>query len=347
MKNPKVVYKDLMDKNDKMWAKFHSPETKIAAKGKWYAIAPLVIIFIGLILLSIPSVGFNLGLEFTGGGVVEATNFTGDDARQDRYDAREAVERYLRENNISFEIRMPEATETGLGLTVMFQLRGGVDMEETGNEIRRLIGADGRTVDIRNAEQISATASGERIMMTFISIAVTLIAILIYMLFRFKFTSGVAAMIGLIHDALVVCALVIIFRIQVNYSFVAALITMVVYSLNNTIVLFDRIRRKEKVLRDSGAKIEPEAVVDSAIKETFARTVSTTLTTMVPVLAMSFIGVPLIREFALPIFFGLVAGTFSTIFVTTALYVRFENYRLAKSKHKKVQERMGNLVAPE
>jgi len=265
----KQMYKNFKDRNDKMWSRFHDPKTKISRYGKWYAIAPMIIIFIGIVLLCIPSVGFNLGLDFTGGNVVEATKITNLD------DSKRVAEEHLREHGIKYQISTRDSKDTGLGLTVKYQIKRGLtdtEMEEIGRTlVLRIENVAGDGAEVRNAETISASASSERIMMTFISIAVTLIAILLYILFRFKFTSGVAAMIGLIHDVLVVCALVIIFRIQINYSFVAALITMVVYSLNNTIVLFDRIRRKEKMAKNLGSRPPVDQVVDSAVKETSCR----------------------------------------------------------------------------
>jgi preprotein translocase SecF subunit len=123
---------------------------------------------------------------------------------------------------------------------------------------------------------------------------------------------------------------------------VAAIITVVVYSLNNTLVLFDRVRSYEK---RADVKLSSEQITDLSVKETFGRTMGTTITTLVPVIVLCLIGVSLIREFALPILFGLIAGTFSTIFITTALYVRFENYRkFARRQKEKRLKQQENLV---
>ena len=324
-----------------MWAKFHDPNTKISKYGKWYAIAPLLIIFIGIVLLCIPGVGFNLGLDFTGGGIVETTNIQ--TAQMDA--VKTAVTEALSDDGIRPELSTRD-TDGVLGLTIKYQLPNDADIMDINNKIIAAIMAVNDTIEVTSSTSLDASASSDIIMMTFISIAVTLIAIMIYILFRFKFSSGMAAMIGLFHDVLVVCALMAIFRVQINYSFVAAVITMVVYSLNNTIVLFDRVRRKEKMAKELGNRQPVDQIVDASVKETFARTIATTVTTMVPVLALCCIGVPLIAQFALPIFFGLIAGSFSTIFVTTALYVRFENYRNRKNKPQKIQ-RQDNLVTPE
>jgi len=180
---------------------------------------------------------------------------------------------------------------------------------------------------------VTARASGDRTMNAFLAVGAALVLILIYMLFRFKFSSGVAAIIGLFHDVLMMLALTAIFRIEMNAAFVAGVITVIAYSLNNTIILFDRIRSIEK---HNENRQSVEEMVDRGVKETFVRTMNTTITTFVPIFILIILGVPLIREFALPILFGLIAGTFSTIFVTTSLYVRFENSKLAVRRRKKL-----------
>jgi preprotein translocase subunit SecF len=106
------------------------------------------------------------------------------------------------------------------------------------------------------------------------------------------------------------------------------------------------VRRKEKQARDTNNKIMPEQIVDASIKETFARQLGTTLTTMVPVVALCCLPVPLIREFAIPIMFGLIAGAFSSVFIATSLYVRFEKYRNKSQRPQKLQ-RQDNLVSAE
>jgi len=340
----KQYCKAMKDRNDKMWGKFYDPKTRIARHAKWYMIAPILLICVGIIMLAIPGVGFNLGLDFTGGSVIEAVGF---ESREAARSVGDEVDEFLRGYGVTRNITTPQAIGgAGWSINVQFQITRGVDMEMIAAEISRIIrdATDGDIIP-STTETISASASNEMIMMTFIAIAVSLIAILVYMLFRFKFTSGVAALIGLVHDVFVAVALCIIFRVQINYVFVAAMITVVVYSLNNTIVQFDRIRGKEKALNSMGAKYDVEKVVDESIKEVFARTMATTATTIIPVLALVFLPVPLIREFALPILFGLIAGTFSTIFITSSLYIRFENYRLKRNRAPKKMVRQESLMS--
>lgn len=329
-----MIFKKIKDKNDRFWAKLYGPETKFAAKGKWYAIIPIAIILVGMIMLLIPNVGLNLGLDFTGGSVIEATGFT---TQLQVNAAKNDVISYLKSEGIKYDITTPQYTTGSQGISVKYQIKKGADMDAIATGISDAIknANNDVSVTVNATETISASASGERILMTFISIAVSLIAILIYMLFRFKFTSGVAALIGLFHDALIALSLCIIFRVQINYPFVAAIVTVVVYSINNTIVLFDRVRGKEKQLSTlAGGRMDVEKIMDDSVKEVFARTMSTMLTTLVPVIALCCLPVPQIKEFAFPILFGLIASVFGEIFINSSLYVRFEKYNARRKKEK-------------
>ena len=322
-------------KNPIKW--FLNPKTEIVKKARWYAIAPLSIIVIGMLVVLI--FGFNLGLDFTGGRIVTVSNF----AVAEEVRVKEIVQEEMTREHIYRTVLQTE-TRTGGGGTVISvrfpepAVFAGKDRAQIDaifdriaaavNERLTLDGLTG-TIEISGAEEISASASQERILNVFVAIALALIGILIYMLFRFKINSGVAAIVGLFHDVLVMAALVAIFQIQINFVFVAAMITIIAYSLNNTLVLFDRIRTKEK---DLESRLTTTQLVDASIKETFVRQLATTVTTIVPVAILIIFGVPLIREFAIPILFGLIAGFFSTIFVTSSLYVRFEDYRKRKAK---------------
>jgi len=329
--------KNLRAKNENMWLKFHDPRTKISKHAKWYAIAPLLILVVGFIMMFVP--GLNLGLDFTGGSTVQLQRLS----ESNQADVRSGVSAIMGEHGMRYRLSDEvDSVNHTINLTIVYFSSNATDEDFTA-VFTALQGLES-TFDVTayNRGFQSPAASTERILMTIVAVTVALLAILVYMLFRFRVTSGVCAVIGLLHDVVIMIALTAIFQVQINYAFVAALITVVVYSLNNTLVLFDRIREKE---RRNVTKQTSEMLVDSAIKETFGRTMGTTITTLVPVLALSIIGVPLIREFALPIFFGLVAGSFSTIFVTTSLYVRFENAKKLNKKYKEKLNKQDNLIA--
>jgi len=318
--------------------KFKSEDFRISRKGKWYAIAPAIIILVGIIVVSV--INFNLGMDFTGGQLLRV-NGVADQAAYTTHTAtiRSTMSAMQSEHGIGVFQTNQVQGEGGMAIEIRFQ-NGSVsdsDIQAITDQIRVAIQGDlpsGIGLNVENLGGVSASATGEHIERTVMAVGVALLAILFYMLFRFKMTSGVAALIGLVHDVLVMLAVTAIFRVQINAAFIAALITVVAYSINNTLILFDRVRHLEK---NNTNKESPEIITDRAVKETFVRTMLTMVTTLVPIIVLLIFGVPLIREFAAPILFGLVAGTFSTIFVTTSLYVRFENYKLWRAKDKKVK----------
>jgi len=317
--------------------KFLSPETQIVKHGKWFAIPPIAIIVLGILIIAI--FNFNLGLDFTGGQIIKVDGISSANYGEVRTVVRQVLVDELGRGpaNRAF-FQREDSVSAGIALTVRYQEpRGSADeIHETNRRIEqgiiRELGELGIMATVVPSNRISANASMERMMNVFIAVFAALIGILLYMLFRFKFTSGVAAIIGLFHDVLIMLAAVAIFRIQINFVFVAAVITVVAYSLNNSIVLLDRVRDKEKDVSNTQSTAQK---VDASIKETFWRTTITTITTLVPVIVLTIFGVPLIREFALPIVFGLLAGTYSTICITSSLYVRFENAKQIKAKRKK------------
>ena len=316
-----------------------SPESKIVKKAKWYAIAPLLVIVVGIFMVAL--VGFNMGLDFTGGRIVTISGF----AESDYAATQTIVKEEMNSKGIDkphFQREERTGGGGGIVMTVKFTHPDGLDssdevavkafFEELQDSVNAQLTIDGLSIiTIEDSDSLSASASSEKIMNVFFAVAVALIFILIYMFVRFKLNSGVAAVVGLFHDVLIMTALVAIFQIQINFVFVAALITVIAYSLNNTLILFDRVRDKEK---DVDSRLTTEQIVDVSIKETFARTLITTITTLVPVIVLAVLGVPLIQEFAIPITFGLIAGTFSTIFLTSSLYVRFEEARKRRAKQK-------------
>ena len=174
---------------------------------------------------------------------------------------------------------------------------------------------------------IGATASASLIKTALIAVLVSLVLILIYIMIRFEIWSGIAAVIGLIHDVAMMVCLVAIFRVQVNSAFIAALITIVSYSINNTIVVFDRVRENRKKFSGNvkGSIIDNNKMVNESIIQTIARSVNSTITTMVSITLFAIIGTASVREFALPVIFGLIAGFYSSLVIAPSLYCLMKN----------------------
>jgi preprotein translocase subunit SecF len=325
------------EKKPSIVQRFYSDDFKISAKGKWYVIAPACIILAGLIVFAV--INFNLGVDLTGGRIIRVRT---DEASYETHRAA-LVEIFDEVHQGTFEVRQRN-DEGRLSIEIQYQnLRmRGASQEEIEVAMDRLT-ADLRTTIMERLEigagrvtalpHTSARASTEHLTTTFIAVVIALIVIMLYMLIRFKFNSGVAALVALAHDIIVMLALTAITRVQINFAFIAAIITVLAYSLNNTIIVFDRVRSIEKTNEN---RLTTEQIVDKAVKETFVRTMNTMITTLVPIFVLIVFGVQPIREFALPILFGLLAGNFSTIFIATSLYVRFENASIIWRKRKKL-----------
>ena len=232
----------------------------------------------------------------------------------------------------------------GDAILVKFQNGDSDDIEDLNNRIRLAFlvefgYVDGLTteevVDVQNAEDYlddaeysalvinggvtTANATTELMTKSFLALFVAIVVILIYVAFRFELTSGLSAILALFHDVLVTASVMLMCRVEINTAFIAALITILGYSINNTIIIFDRIRENVKMSKNLG-KIDNYAIADRSVSSTMMRTVLTTLTTFVMIFFITVIGVADIREFAFPIMVGILAGFYSSVFLTPGLW---------------------------
>lgn len=148
-----------------------------------------------------------------------------------------------------------------------------------------------------------------------------ILLILIYITIRFEFRSGVAAVITLCHDICVMMAVFAIFQLPVNMNFIAAALTILGYSINATIVIFDRVRENAKGV--TNVRVFGE-VVDRSIKQTLARSINTSITTLIPILLILILGVPSIQNFAIALIVGILSGTYSSIFISAPLWTNLK-----------------------
>ena len=162
------------------------------------------------------------------------------------------------------------------------------------------------------------------------SVLIASVLMLVYIAVRFDFHSGVAAVLALIHDVAVMLAFMVILRdlIELNSSFIAAALTIVGYSINDTIVIFDRIRENAKN-KPELTKVE---VVNLSVREAFGRTMMTSITTLVTILALYILGVAAIKEFELPIIVGVIAGTYSSNLISGYIWAWLEEKFPKKEK---------------
>lgn len=167
----------------------------------------------------------------------------------------------------------------------------------------------------------------------FLSVLIAALCMLIYIAIRFDFNSGAAAVLGLVHDVLIMLSFMVFLRsfVQMNSSFIAAMLTIVGYSINNTIIIFDRIRENARKMPSSTPRVD---VVNRSIKECLGRTINTTLTTLVTIVCLYIFGVSSIREFALPIIVGIISGVYSANMINGYVWAFLEEKKRAKKAAK-------------
>lgn len=319
---------------------FLNKDMNIVKNWKYYIIAPLVIVFVAIIVFA--CLGFNLGIDFTGGTILKV-NFGTDISNSEYNNYKSEIESILNDNNIKKYSLQKEGSTEDASISIKFQDINGKTEEEMADVISAVIEQIEVTLNpdntipnfnVEDSQRIGASASDNLIRNALLSIGLAVLLMLIYIAIRFEFASGIAAVVALLHDVLIMCAMVIICRIQVNSSFIAALITIIGYSINNTIVIFDRIR--ENLRKDEYSKTTNAQMVDISVRQTLTRTIYTSLTTILSVALLAIIGVSSIREFLFPIIIGLFAGTYSSIFLSGTIWSFIYN----RSKDKRLQKRL-------
>ncbi|MBQ2924313.1 MAG: protein translocase subunit SecF, partial [Anaerotignum sp.] len=184
-------------------------------------------------------------------------------------------------------------------------------------ELMQMIWEKYPSAELKEANDISGTISREMQQAAIRATAIAGIAMLLYISLRFRdIRAGGSAIIALLHDVLVVLAAYALFRIPINHTFIAVLLTILGYSINSTIVIFDRVRENNKFY----SAAETAQKIDKSISQTMNRSINTSLTTLFTVGAIYVLGVPSIKEFALPMMVGIIAGAYSSICISGSVW---------------------------
>ena len=280
-----------------------------------FFIASAIVIVAGLIAF-IAFGGLSLDLDFKGGTSIRM-NIGKEFADED---IKAIVAEVLGDQTV--QIQKSGANKTEVDITTL-----EIDTEKRDQIIDKI--KDKYSLDqsaVLEATNVSASASTKLITDAFKAIGWAVLFMLIYITIRFNFRSGISAVVGLIHNILVMLAVYTIFRIPVNTSFIAAILTIVGYSINDTIVVFDKIRENAKIDRRS----KFGEVANKSLNETLTRTLNTSFTTLFTILALYVLGVDSIREFALPIIIGVIVGTYSSICIATPMWTVLRGMKKAK-----------------
>ncbi len=328
---------------------------------KFLAPVSLAIILVGVILMLIPKVGMNVGIDFAGGANVSIDFGDYVATHQEiKDDLVEEVNKVVEAEGFEIgSVRWSGDDENIYEIGIKYTINGEkVDSssESAQQEFLEKITdeTDGLKVKIAKAVndyttefEFTADSISENIVggetsrkllnNAILATAIAIVIMLIYIAIRFTLTSGLAAIVALCHDVLVMIALTTIFQIQVNTTFIAAIITIVGYSINATIVIFDRIREVSKL--DSMKDATDAEIANKSIKDTLGRSILTTLTTLAVIVVLaivcSVLGISTMSEFALPIIFGLIAGAYSSVFLSAPIWVYFRRLGRKIRKGKK------------
>lgn len=303
--------------NPKMYGKAKEPKIHGYVKNfKICGVASLIVIIAGLAFLGVnhSRIGksLNYSLEFTGG-----TSTTATFAEDDVYTLERA------ESEVAPVIAETAGIDAG---TIQIQTVEGNNQvifktseltEEQSAKIDDLLKSQFKATEVDN-QSISSTISGEMKKDAIVAIAVSSVLMLLYIAFRFSDVKfGVSAVLALVHDVLVVFAAYSIGTLSVGNTFIACMLTIVGYSINATIIIFDRIREN---MRTQDSKESLEELVNKSIGQTFTRTIYTSLTTFIMVFVLFVIGVTSLKEFTFTLMLGIVCGAYSSVCITGPLW---------------------------
>lgn len=222
-------------------------------------------------------------------------------------------------------IRPSSVTKAGDGGTQVVVKSAEMDSETRDAAFEAVRAAYGlpETDSPIKSDYVSASVGSDLKRSAVLASTIAVVLILVYISIRFQFFSGVAAVIALIHDLLIMLSVYIIFRIPFNMNFIAAALTILGYSINATIVVFDRVREN--------IRLDPHSafgqIIDTSIRQTMSRSVNTTLTTLFAIVLLLFFGVSSIRNFALPVCVGVVCGCYSSVCISGPMWNLLESRR--------------------
>lgn len=300
-------------------------QTKIKNRLKIFLPISLGIMLIAL-LMTVFGFGVNFGIDFAGGLNIEY-NMNAAFSQAD-------VETALRNQGLTdFKVSTTGAAGTTLNIRIpKLSSEEEIQTLKTGLEAELLAKYPTMDVTTAVASYVGPTAGATLVKNAILSVLLASAMMLVYIALRFDVNSGMAAVLGLLHDVFIMYSFMVILRsfIQMNSSFIAAMLTIVGYSINNTIVIFDRIRENHR--KPEFAKLAREEVVNISIGQSLGRTINTTMTTLVTIVSLYVMGVASIREFSLPIIIGILSGLYSANLINGYVWAFLEDKR---GQHKK------------
>lgn len=294
----------------------------IIAHRNWFFAFSLLMILVGL--ASLATQGLNLGIDFTGGTLMDLKFAKPVSVAE----VRDVLKDYKLENSV-VQLAATEKIDAAPNVLIRTHVL---------NETERKVVLEGFTskfgkFEIMRIEKVGATIGSELTREAIIALLLSWLMMIAYISYRFEFRFGVAGILSLVHDVLIVLGIFSILRKEIDASFVAALLTIVGYSINDTIVIFDRIRENLKTMKKG--ETLPE-MVDRSIWQTMTRSIYTVLTVLFATGSLYFLGGETTKNFSLALLIGFVSGTYSSIFNASPIWVMWKQ----RDERKRLEHKM-------
>ena len=282
------------------------------------AVVSLAIVVVALVM-ALVGPGLNLGIDFTGGTIMTYNMGAEFDVA--------VIESALSSCGVA-EAQIAKTGEAGT--QVQIRIKDSENTDALRDALETELAKTYPSIAYVDITRVGAVAGSELISNAIKSVTIAAVLMLLYIAVRFDFYSGLAAVIGIVHDVLVMFAVVVILNLRIETTFIAAMLTIVGYSINNTIIIFDRIRENNR--KASVRALSKDQIVSLSVTDCLPRTLNTTITTLLTIVTLYVVGVDSIKQFALPLIVGIVAGTYSANMINGYVWALLVN---AGAKRKK------------
>ncbi|MCF6201168.1 MAG: protein translocase subunit SecF [Hydrogenimonas sp.] len=303
----------------------------LMAKAKIFFTISIVAVLASYVLIF--TKGFNLGIDFAGGTVVQV-----------KYEGKAPIDKVREAIKSSKIFEGASVNYFGSDDEIVIKVRTSSKQLGTdiGDEARKLLAPTGK-FEVRRVDMVGPKVGNELREKGIMALVLAIAGILVYVSFRFEWRFAIASVIALVHDISIAMGAIVLFNIEVNLDILAALLTILGYSLNDTIIVFDRIR--EGLVTVKSSKLAD--VIDESVTRTLSRTTLTSLTTFFVVLTLFLMGGEIIHGFSFTLLVGIIVGTYSSIFIASPLLMAMnfnvEKYRKKLAEKKKREEEKARL----
>ena len=281
----------------------------IIGKRYWFFALSTLVMIPGFI--SIAFQGFNLGIDFTGGTLLDLQFSRPVTVTE----VRAALQNYNLENS-TIQLAGSQNIEASPNVFIRTHVLSDDERRNIMAGMEKSLGS----FDTLRVEKVGAVIGSELTKNAIYALLISWVLMIVYITYRFEFKFAVSGILAIVHDLIVVIGIFSLLHKEIDATFVAAILTICGYSINDTIVIFDRIRENQKIMR----KASTEDITNTSVTQTMARSINTVATVLLCIMSV-YIFVPSIRELSFPLFFGIGVGCYSSIFIASPMWVFLKN----------------------